>query len=35
MLTGQYSHRTGVTNNGGGKNCRDTATLATWLDSAG
>lgn len=35
MLTGQYSHRTGVSNNGGGKNFRDTATLATWLDSAG
>lgn len=35
VLTGQYSHHTGVEENGEGSNLDETSTLATWLDSGG
>lgn len=35
MLTGQYSHVTGVTDNEKGKNLDDTNTLPVWMDKAG
>ena len=35
VLTGQYSHVTGVTDNENGENLNDTNTLPVWLDHAG
>ena len=35
LLTGLYSHSTGVYTNGGFTNFKDTSTLATWLRRAG
>jgi len=35
VLTGQYSHVTGVTDNENGENLDDTNTLPVWLDHAG
>lgn len=35
VLTGQYSHVTGVTDNENGENLDDTNTLPVWLDQAG
>ena len=35
ILTGRYSHHTGVNNNGDGRKLNESSTLATWLNGAG